>query len=52
MQESCFWEADDAERRESMCSALSGGTKELKSATAEPNSVEQMEAIYAAGACW
>ena len=35
MQESSFWESDDAERRESMRSALSGGTKELKPATAE-----------------
>ena len=43
-----------------MGSALSGGTVELKAATAEqrgrfvaePNPAEKMEAIYAAGAYW
>ena len=55
--DSSFWETRDAERREWICSALSGGTAELKSATAEqrwrfvsePNPAEQ---IHAAGASW
>ena len=35
MQESSIWETEWAERRELICSALSGGTTELKPATAE-----------------
>ena len=52
VQESSIWETEGAERRELICSALSGGITELKPATAEhrwwlvwePSPAEQMDA--------
>ena len=45
MHESSFWEIDDTERRESMCSTLSEGTAELKSATANRGEDLSVECI-------
>ena len=37
VQKSSIWKTEGAERRDLICSALSGGTTELKPATAEQN---------------